>query len=79
VSVCLSVCLSVLSLNAVPGDGPDDVSQEKSKLGLGEIYAEQFLKQSANFDATASKQEKEVTAMIMHFQKVRWNQLCILV
>ena len=47
-----------------------DVSQEKSKLGLGEIYAEQFLKQSANFDANASKQEKEVNIMILHFQKV---------
>lgn len=51
-------------------DDAMDVSQEKSKLGLGEIYAEQFLKQSANFDANASKQEKEVNAMILHFQKV---------
>jgi hypothetical protein len=47
------------------------VSQEKSKIGLGEIYADQFLKQSANFDANASKQEQDVNVMIQHFQKVR--------
>lgn len=52
-------------------DEATDVSQEKSKLGLGEIYADQFLKKSANYDANASKLEKDADAMIGHFQKVR--------
>lgn len=47
-----------------------NLSQEKSHLGLGEIYAEQFLKQSANFDAKATKDEEDANLMIAHFQKV---------
>ncbi len=54
----------------VGNEAKEDVSQEKSKLGLGEIYAEQFLKQSASFDAKASQQEKETDLMVLHFQKV---------
>ena len=60
------------------GESVLNVSQERNKVGLGEIYAEEFLKQSANFDANAAKRKTETNDMITHFQKVLVPSMCTL-
>jgi U3 small nucleolar RNA-associated protein MPP10 len=49
------------SPRAQRGEAPD-VSQEKSKLGLSELYEREYLKKTAGFDRDAHEKQTEEDA-----------------
>jgi U3 small nucleolar RNA-associated protein MPP10 len=51
-------------------DGEVHVSQEKSREGLGEVYAQEFLAKSLNLPKTDPKRDKELEETVLLFQKV---------
>ena len=56
------------------GDAPE-VSQEKSKLGLGELYEREYLKKTAGFDRDAHEKETEESAAREEMKKL-FADLC---
>lgn len=56
------------------GDAPE-VSQEKSKLGLGELYEREYLKKSTGFDKDAHEKETEEDAAKEEMKKL-FADLC---
>jgi U3 small nucleolar RNA-associated protein MPP10 len=64
-----------IGLHKRGGGDPPEVSQEKSKLGLGELYEREYLKKTAGFDRDAHEKETEEGAAKEEMKKLFAN-LC---
>ncbi|KAL7518277.1 hypothetical protein ACHAWX_003123 [Stephanocyclus meneghinianus] len=64
-----------IGLHKRGGGDPPEVSQEKSKLGLGELYEREYLKKTTGFDRDAHEKETEEGAAKEEMKKLFAN-LC---
>eukprot|EP00804_Cyclotella_cryptica_P031322 CCRYP_011121-RB/>CCRYP_011121-RB protein AED:0.17 eAED:0.17 QI:182/1/1/1/1/1/3/44/904 len=64
-----------IGLHKRGGGEPPEVSQEKSKLGLGELYEREYLKKTTGFDRDAHEKETEEGAAEEEMKKLFAN-LC---
>lgn len=62
-----------IGLHKRGGGDPPEVSQEKSKLGLGELYEREYLKKTTGFDRDAHEKETEEGAAKEEMKKLFAN------